>query len=277
MIFINSLTDLFLPLLFMKNKIGVKTLEESIAIAMDGRQDTAIVPFLPYILQDFWEIGTPPGIIIDLVQKHCTNYPALKVLDLGCGKGAVSVKLAEALQCHCYGIDGIPEFIETSKDKAQEYGVEALCRFETGDIREKIIGLGKFDVILLGAIGQVFGDYYTTLTILSGHLNEDGIIIINDAYIEDSSIFQHPEILQHREILKQIGKAGMELVDESTEGTDAYAEEFENLQKRCRELIPQYPEKAILFENFIRAQADEYDALENEVIGSIMVVKKINT
>jgi len=36
----------------------MKTLEESIATAMDA-QDTAIVPFLPYILQDFWEIGTP--------------------------------------------------------------------------------------------------------------------------------------------------------------------------------------------------------------------------
>lgn len=116
----------------------MKTLEESIAVAMDGGQDTAIVPFLPYILQDFWEIGTPPEIIIDLVQKHCNDYSKLNVLDLGCGKGAVSLKLAQALKCSCYGIDGIPEFIRTSEEKALEYGVDALCRFEAADIRTRI-------------------------------------------------------------------------------------------------------------------------------------------
>lgn len=172
-----------------------KTLEESIAIAMDSSRDTAIVPYLPYILQDFWEIGTPPEIVINFIRTHCNNYTKLQVLDLGCGKGAVAVKVAEALQCNCFGIDGIRQFIETSQEKAKEYGVDILCRFETGDIREKINHLGRFDVIILGAIGQVFGDYYDTLTTLSTHLSPDGIIIINDAYTEDSSSFQHSSVL----------------------------------------------------------------------------------
>jgi ubiquinone/menaquinone biosynthesis C-methylase UbiE len=68
-------------------------------------------------------------------------YSNLRVLDLGCGKGAVSVKLAAALKCNCYGIDGISEFIETSKEKAKEYGVDALCCFEVGDIREEVDAL----------------------------------------------------------------------------------------------------------------------------------------
>ena len=100
----------------------MKIIEESIATAMDFGQDTAIVPFLPYILQNFWELGTPPEIVINLIQKHCENYPNLNVLDLGCGKGAVSIKIALALKSNCYGIDGIPEFIETSKVKAKEFG-----------------------------------------------------------------------------------------------------------------------------------------------------------
>jgi cyclopropane fatty-acyl-phospholipid synthase-like methyltransferase len=245
----------------------MKTLQESIATAMDGSQDSEIVSFLPYILQDFWEIGTPPEIIINLVQKHCKNYTGINVLDLGCGKGAVSVKLAEVLNCNSYGIDGIPEFIETSKEKAREHGVDSLCRFEIGDIREKINGLGKFNVIILGAIGQVFGNYYATLTTLSKHLTKEGIIIINDAYIEDTSEFQHPEILPHQEVLSQIKQAGMKLIDEHIEETDTYAEEFENLQKRCRELIAKHPEKTVLFENYIKSQAEEYDVLENKIIG----------
>ena len=251
----------------------MKTLQESIAAAMSS-QDTAIVPFLPYILQDFWEIGTPSGIVINFVKKHCKNYSNLNVLDLGCGKGAASVKLAAALKCRCCAIDAIPEFIETAKEKAREYGVDALCKFEAGDIREKINALGSFDVIILGGIGQVFGNYRQTLTILSRHLTAEGIIINNDAYIEDSSAFQYPEILRRGELLNQTRQAGMELIDECGEAPESYAEEFANLQKRCEELTEKYPDKTALFKNYMQAQADEYYALENEITGSIMVFKR---
>ena len=253
----------------------MKTLEESIAIAMD-MQDAAIVPFLPYILQDFWELGTSSEVVVNLVRKHCGSTPLtnLQVLDLGCGKGAVSVKLAATLNCNCLGIDGMAEFIETAKEKAQAYNVEALCRFEVGDIREKIKTLGKFDVIVLGGIGQVFGDYYTTFTTLTQHLAPNGIIIIDDAYIDDSSSFRHPAILPRRDIMEQTERAGMELIDKQTDWETAYSEEFENLKRRCNELIAKYPEKHILFENYIQTEADEYDVLENEVVALVMVFRR---
>ena len=248
------------------------TLEESIATAMDST-DAAIVPFLPYILQDFWEMGTSSEIVIDFVVQT-GRAPSLQVLDLGCGKGAVSVKLAATLKCECYGIDGIPEFIDIAKEKAIEYGVDTFCRFEVGDIREKIRELGKFDVIILGAVGQVFGNFYTTLTTLSEHLSPEGIIIIDDAYIDDASTFQHPSILPRRELLQQIEQAGMELIDEKTNSVADSAKEFGNLQKRCRELMAKHPEKAYLFEDYVKNQATEYDVLENKVICSTMVFKR---
>ena len=258
----------------------MKTLEESIAIAMDSSRDTAIVPFLPYILQDFWELGTPPEIVINLVRKHCKNYSSLNVLDLGCGKGATSVKLAAALKCNCYGIDGIPEFIETSKEKAHEYGVEALCRFEVGDVRKKIEELDKFDVIILGATGPIFDDYFMALTALSKHLSAEGMIIIEEGYINDESAFQHPPYLSRTELLKQFRRAEMEVIDEVagkySEYTDI-AKEMENLAARCKELKEKHPEKASLFENYVQTQASEYGALENEMTGSIMVVKRVQS
>ena len=256
----------------------MKSLDESIAAVMDYAQDTAIVPFLPYILQDFWELGTPPEIVINLTQKHCKNYSSLRVLDLGCGKGAVSVKLATALKCNCFGIDGISEFIEIAKEKAREYGVDALCRFEVGDVRIKIEELDKFDIILLGATGPIYGDYYTALTRLSKHLIGEGIIIIDEAYIDDTSTFQHPSILPRKELLKQYRRAGMELIDETIGKYGEFMDinnEMDNIAKRCNELKTQYPEKTSLFENYVQNQASEYDILENKMIGSVMVVKKV--
>jgi ubiquinone/menaquinone biosynthesis C-methylase UbiE len=257
----------------------MKTLEESIAAAMDAQQDTAIIPFLPYILRDFWELGTPPKMIISLIQKHCKNYSNLKVLDLGCGKGATSVKLAEVLKCNCYGIDGIPDFIEASKEKAKEHGVDKLCRFEVGDVREKIKELGKFDVIIFGATGPIYDDYYTALTAISKHLADEGIVIIEEGYIDDTDTFSHPLILSRKELLKQFEQAGMELYDEYTGKFSEFADsakEMKNIAIRCEELKIKYPEKSSLFENFIQNQASAYDMLENKGDGSIMVLKRKN-
>jgi hypothetical protein len=46
----------------------MKTIEESIVIAMDG-SDKELFPFLPIILQDLWEIGADPEAIIKLIRK----------------------------------------------------------------------------------------------------------------------------------------------------------------------------------------------------------------
>ena len=251
------------------------TLEESIAYAMDCSSDTALVPFMPYILQDFWELGSSPEIIINVIQKHCKDCSKLRILDLGCGKGAVSVKLAAALQCSCYGIDGISKFIEISKEKAREYGVDMLCRFKTGDIRVEIETLETFDVIILSAIGQVFGDYTSALSVLSKHLERDGIIIIHDAYIDDSSPFNHPLYLRRGEFVNQITQAGMQLIDEDFGGAIESDRDMEFLERRCKELMAAYPEKSALFEKYLQTQAEEYDVLDNQITGVTMVCKKV--
>ncbi|MGD8448567.1 MAG: class I SAM-dependent methyltransferase, partial [Desulfobacterales bacterium] len=191
----------------------MKSVEESVVIAMDG-SDKELFPFLPYILQDLWEIGSDPDAITKLIGRHYTKYDNLKVLDLGCGKGAVSIKVAHKFRCSCFGIDAIPEFISYAQKKAIEYKVEHLCKFETGDIRKQIKELQLYDIIILGSIGPIFGDYFTTLSTLSKYLNNSGMFIIDDGYIEDNSDYTHPLILKKQEILQQISIAGMKLIEE---------------------------------------------------------------
>jgi len=255
----------------------MKSLEESIATAMDA-ENTEIFPYLPYILQDFWDLGSSPADMIALIEKHATNYSSLKILDLGCGKGAVSVKIAEKLHCECLGIDGIKEFIEYADKKAVEYKVEHLCRFEQADIREKINELPTFDVIILGAIGQVFGNYYETLTKLRKCLKKGGLILIDDAYIDDLSTFSHPAVLKKSELLHQINEANMELIDElptkeTQETSVKYEREFNSIKQRCDELTEKYPEKKSLFENYVQKQDEEYDNLETKMVCLTMAIR----
>lgn len=255
----------------------MKSVEESVVIAMDG-SDRELFPFLPYILQDIWEIGTDPDAMTKLISKHFTKCDTLNVLDLGCGKGAVSIKAAHKLSCKCHGIDAIPEFITGANQKAKEYKVEHLCKFEVGDMREKVKDLPVYNIIILGSIGPVFEDYYTTLTTLSKCLNKSGIFIIDDGYIDDQSNYKHPLMFKQQEILKQVDLAGMQLIEDNIIKKDEIKDSddfiFDNLKKRCLELIKKYPENRKLFNNYIKKQEEENKILESKVICTTMVIKR---
>ncbi len=266
-----------------------KSVEESIITALDG-EDVKIIKYLPYILQDFWDIGTPPEDIIEIIKKHKNNYAELTLLDLGSGKGAVSVNAASVLKCKCFGIDAMEDFVAFANNKAQEFSVSGICTFETNDIRGRLKTLGKYDIIVLGAIGTVFGDYYSTLKQIEPHLNNDGIIIINDAYIEDDRAVHdggdtdnYPNVFKKIELLGQAESAGMELVDiiadddpaQSDELDEEFKKELNNLKKRCAELSEKYPEDKNIFSRFIEKQTREYEILTSEIVPAIFVFKRI--
>lgn len=255
----------------------MKSLEESVVQTMDG-ESKRLFQFLPFIMQDLWEFGSSPSMIVNLVRRHTPKDVELKVLDLGCGKGAVSVHLAHELKCSCLGIDAVKEFIGEAKIKAKEWKVDHLCNFETGDIRSRVKELDRYDVILLGSIGYVLGDYLSTLSLLNDHLNENGIIIVDDGYIEDGNDFSHPGILKKSIILKQIEQAQMELIDEficdryKLKNSDEYL--FEKIVKRCNQLIEMYPDDSQLFLDYIIKQQEENEILERKVTCSAMVIMK---
>jgi len=253
-----------------------KTLDESIGAAME-LPDTALIKYLPYILQDYWEIGTSSEEVIKIIKKCKTNYSSLDVLDLGSGKGAVSIKIACELGCNCFGIDAIDDFVIFSNNKSIEYSVGNICKFEKDDIRTRLKTLGKYDIVVLGAIGPVFGNYYDTLTQLKPHLNKDGLIIIDDGYTEDDCNKDFPNILRKSELLEQINNAGMKIIEAITineipETKENYEIEFENLQKRCLELAEKYPEDKDLFLRYIEEQKEEYRILSDEIVPAMLVV-----
>ena len=255
----------------------MSTVEESVVMAMDGASSN-LFPYLPYILQDLWEIGTSPEIVLTLVKKYTTDSSNLRVLDLGCGKGAVLIKLAKEFGCYCYGVDAVEEFIEEAKNKAKEFNVDEYCCFACGDIRVEISDFRDYDIIILGSIGPVLGDYHSTLTKVSECIKENGLIIIDDGYIDDSSEYSHPLIEKKSVILAQISDAGMRLIGEiiidksEIKAADEYI--YRNIKRRCQELVEEHPDKRKLFIDYISKQEEENKVLEEKVICSTMLLGK---
>ena len=62
-----------------------------------------LLPHLPCLLQDLRVLGTPPECVESLVRTRIPESGSRRFLDLGCGKGAVAVRLAQAFGAEAVG------------------------------------------------------------------------------------------------------------------------------------------------------------------------------
>ncbi len=253
----------------------MSNVEEKLAKSLTA-ESTELIPYLPYLLQDLWELGSSPRDIVDMTKKHIQVSKNTKVLDLACGKGAVSVHVAKALGCMIRGIDIIPEFIDFANKKAQEYGVENLCEFKVGDINEAVKVEKDYDVVILGAVGDVLGNPEETIQMLKSTVKNEGYIFIDDAYGNDDSDVRY---LTREKWLIFFQNAGVKLLDErfieEDEMKSINDEQQSFIAMRANQLKERYPEKAYLFESYIKSQQAECDELENEISVVTMLLQSI--
>jgi len=244
---------------------------------------TELLEFLPYLLQDLWELGSSPDDIIELLAKYTGICEAWRVLDLACGKGAVSVKIAEAFGCQVKGIDIIPDFIAFAKQKAREYGVGELCRFETGDVNKAILQNQEFDCVIFGAAGDILGGPGETIEKLKQTVKEGGYIIIDEGYLTDkddnnSLCYQNYECFALAEWMDFFRETGVRLLGsiqpDPREIKEVNDSNNEALIARANELAQRYPEKQGLFRGYIQSQLDECFDLDNTLIPVTWLLQK---
>lgn len=119
-----------------------KKLAEALAVAPE------ILPYFSALLADIRVLGSWPEEIIELLRSVELPRRSTKVLDLGCGKGAVTLPIAEELRFRVRAVDLFPPFIEEARERAEKRGVAHLCRYEVGDIRDVLKEGGSYDVAI---------------------------------------------------------------------------------------------------------------------------------
>lgn len=238
-----------------------------------------LLEYIPYLFQDLFDMGTNPSSVLEIIRKYnILKSTDAKVLDLGCGKGAVSIAIAKELRFKVYGIDLMEAFIEEARTYASKFGVAELCRFDVGDIKDIVKTEIGCDLIIFGAVGQIFGGYKNTLSSINKCIKNGGFLIIDDCYIDDDSDYSDKNYVKHSSLLKIINESEFVLLDEKIESNVQATNQryFVSIKKRAEELKKRYPEKVSLFEDYVRTQADENYVLENKVKCAVFVLKKKN-
>ena len=254
--------------------------QQKIQVAKGFDATPELIPFIPYLLQDLSELGSSPETIIEILDSLHLNKKT-KVLDLACGKGAVSIQIAQRLGFSCKGIDLFKPFIEIAREKALEAGVRHLCKFEVNDINNVIFKEKNYDVLILAAAESLLGEVDEAIGKLRNCVIDNGIIIYDGAFLNESSSLDNPDysvIKKYADTIKQLTLYGDEIIKEviiPAEETLAINNAYTDvIRKRADELLLKYPEKKKLFFGYIEKQEAECSIIENDLTGCIWCIKK---
>lgn len=246
-------------------------------------ESTDIIPFLPYLLQDFWSLGCEPEEMISLLRGFTDFGPYCRLLDLACGKGAAAIHITKEFGCTAKGIDITPEFVAEAEEKATEYGVAHRCSFVTGDVNEAVFSERGYDLVIWGAAGDLLGDYPRTLACIANTVKSGSYILFDDGYISDNQQklrFHHDYLTldKWRQAFRENNLtvvACKEFVSEID--PSAYGEDLGNICRRAKELIMRFPDKERLFSDYARSQQAEYEDLQDGFTGALWLLQKNDT
>jgi ubiquinone/menaquinone biosynthesis C-methylase UbiE len=238
-----------------------------------------LLPYMPYLLQDMWALGCSEKDILQVVGE--LDLPVkTTVLDLGCGKGAMAVQLAEKYGFSITGIDAMPEFLKVARQKAAEYQVSRLCGFMEQDILKYAVASHDFDLVILASLGGIFGSIRDTVAQLRRQVRSGGYMIIDDGYLKNKKKLNrkgYAHYRSHAESVRNLTSLGDQLVREinTSENNREICEQYLTVIKdRGEELKAKHPELKNDLDAYIDLQAEECEVMEREIEGALWVLRK---
>ena len=146
----------------------------------------ALVPVMHELLVDFHALGGWPDEAAEAMQA--TGLDAThRVADLGCGKGAIGIRLAREFGCRVDGFDLHAPFLEDARAAASEAGVGDRCTYLQADLREVLDGTRRWDAVVYSALGSgLFGGHAECISALRNAVRPGGWLLVADGYLKDA-------------------------------------------------------------------------------------------
>lgn len=101
--------------------------------------------------------GTHPSTQLCLIATEdlCENKAGLRVLDLGCGSGILSIAAAKFNAAEVIGLDTDPIAVKATRENAAENDVSERILAEEGSLESLIHSARRFDVALVNILAKV--------------------------------------------------------------------------------------------------------------------------
>jgi len=103
-----------------------------------------------------------------------------RVVDVGCGKAEILVRLIGRFGCAAIGVDTNPHFLAEARARAFDQGVAGQLELLEGDVTKMKIATETFDAALCVGATHAYGDLATTLKSLRALVKPGGKVIVGE-------------------------------------------------------------------------------------------------
>ena len=241
-----------------------------------------LLPYIPELLADLWALGTSPETVVEWLRSLELPSETTRVLDLGCGKGAVSVSLAKELGFHILGIDFFESFLVDARKKAKELGVEKLCSFECADMFDILKKANDYDIVIYTGVGGVLGSFDQCVLRLRRTVRLGGYMFIDDGFRVTSKEISRPgydHYVFYEETISQLTSHGDIILSEKIvpfeDVKSKHQRETELIARRVEILAREHPELAGSFFDYLELQKQECEILERDIAWAIWLLQKV--
>jgi 2-polyprenyl-3-methyl-5-hydroxy-6-metoxy-1,4-benzoquinol methylase len=251
------------------------------SVARSLEASATVLPYLPELLVDLWDLGCSPDAIAEIIRPLELTGPATRVLDLGCGKGAAGITLASRFGFRCLGIDGCEPFLQEARRHAEAHGVADLCEFRPGDIRTAVQELSGYDVVIYASVGDVLGSPAEQVRKLRCTVRPGRFIVIDEGFLKRVDRLEQPgyeSCLAHRPMLDALTSCGDHLLREVVlpdERVRAVNRRYlEVMRRRAGDLAVRVPNIAEEVSAYIRRQELECDLIEEHLASAVWLLQR---
>lgn len=250
-------------------------LARSVARSLDA--DQRLLGVIPELFADMDALGSDPNAVVEALRGDVGA--GSRVVDLGCGKGAVSIAVARRLGARVLGVDGMEAFVEEARARASEAGVAALCEFRCGDAREVSAAEGPFDAALLIGVYDALGGIAETVGALRGLVREGGVMVIDDAFLVDArgaaEWARYRGLAETRRLMESHGDSivAEQIVEEEEQG-DSDARLTALIRTRAEGVAARRPELAELLREYVEIQERASDSLARTMRYAMWVLRR---
>lgn len=258
-----------------------KTLAGEVAYAMEAPE--CLLPHLPFLLQDLPSLSGAEHDVVEVLKE--IGFPkGGKVLDLGCGRGDIAIRVAQTFDAEVTGVDGHAPFVEIARRSAKEAGLAQRCSFIAADLREALANSARYDAVLMIAVGPLLGDSRETVKTLRSVVRDGGWILIDDGYLEASYLEDGAPLSADYEgyLGRKAMEAGLTASGDSivARRTHSPAEKrfneltLEAVPKRAANLAERHPELKDAIERYVARQFEEIALMEGPLVTGLWAIRK---
>lgn len=244
--------------------------ERSIAASLDTPR--ALVPVLAQLFRGTRALGSEPRRLAGMLARAGVG-PGSRVIELGCGKGALAVELAARTGCRVLGVDACAPFVAEARSLGACRVGGGRCRFVVRDVAD-VTGPARYDgAIMVGLYGVERARRVLRRLTLPG-----GVYLLDDA-VRGTGASGAPRSIPTLAAARRLLASGGDTIIEEYRVPAARTASIERslrrtLSRNARALARARPDLGAQLAEFLERQRRGADALARELVPVAWAVRR---